>query len=205
MELELKYIPADKSHADAIWEDEWMRQYADPYSIETLVMKAVYFDTPSGKLRANDIAVRVRSEGERIFTTLKGAGRVKDGLHQREEINLPCEAKCFIESPRELFKTIEEGSEILQLIGDEPLVNLLEMRFLRKRCKLHYKSAIMELSIDTGKMTGDRGEIPILEVEVELYAGELKDLIRFGEKLASKYNLKPEDRTKLARGIAILK
>ncbi|NMA93338.1 MAG: CYTH domain-containing protein [Clostridiales bacterium] len=205
MELELKYVPVDKSEADAIWEDERLRRYADSSSIETLLMKAVYFDTPSGKLGENSFAVRVRSEGERIFTTLKGPGTVEGGLHEREEINLPCEASCFIESPRELFKSFEKGREILELIGDEPLVNLLEMRFLRRRFRINYGSSIMELSIDTGKMIGDGGEIPILELEVELFAGDSKDLLKFGEKLSAKYNLKPENRTKLARGFAVLK
>ena len=205
MELELKYAPADKSEADTIWEDERLRRYADPSTIETLLMKAVYFDTPDGKLGENSIAVRVRSEGERIFTTLKGPGKAEGGLHEREEINLPCEASCFIESPRELFKSFEKGRELLELIGDEPLVNLLEMRFLRRRFRINYGASIMELSIDTGKIIGDGGEVPILELEIELFAGDSKDLIKFGEKLSAKYKLQPENRTKLARGVAVLK
>ncbi len=79
------------------------------------------------------------------------------------------------------------------------------MRFLRRKCRINYGASIMELSIDTGKMIGDGGEVPILEVELELFAGDSKDLLKFGEKLSAKYKLQPENRTKLARGVAVLK
>ena len=89
MELEMKYAVPDKATCDAIWEDDLIKYYADPSSMEKLVMKAVYFDTEDGKLSANNMAVRVRYEGDTAFATLKWNGSVSNGFHEREEINVP--------------------------------------------------------------------------------------------------------------------
>ena len=90
------------------------------------------------------------------------------------------------------------------MIGDDPLVNLLEMRYLRSRCRLAYGASIMELAIDTGSIITDKGEVPIMELEIELYAGDPKDICSLGKRLEEKYALVPEDRSKLARGLALL-
>ena len=205
MELEMKYAVPDKAACDAIWEDDLIRQLADPSSREKTVMKAVYFDTEDGKLSANNMAVRVRYEGDTVFATLKWNGSVSNGFHEREEINVPASAAHFITSPKELFKESEDGKVLLDLIGDQELTNLLEMRYLRSRCRLRYGGSIMELAIDTGSIITDKGELPIMELEIELYAGDPKDIQVLGEPLQEKYHLIPEDRSKLARGLALLR
>jgi inorganic triphosphatase YgiF len=151
------------------------------------------------------MAVRVRNEGENVFATLKWNGSAANGFHEREEINVPAATEHFISSPKELFSICEEGRVLLDLIGDEPLINLLEMRYLRSRCRLSYGGSIMELAIDTGSIITDKGEVPILELELELYAGDPKDIRDFGARLQEKFHLVPEDRSKLARGLALLR
>ena len=201
MELEMKYAVPDKATCDAIWEDELIRQLADPSSMEKMVMKAVYFDTADRRLSENHMAVRVRHEGDTAFATLKWNGRVSNGFHEREEIHVPAGTEHFIGSPQELFSESDGGKALLELIGDEPLINLLEMRFLRSRCRIAYGSSIMELAIDTGSIITDKGEVPIMELEIELYAGEAKDIRDLGKRLQEKYSLVPEDRSKLERGL----
>ena len=110
MELEMKYAVPDKATCDAIWEDDLIKYYADPSSMEKLVMKAVYFDTEDGKLSANNMAVRVRYEGDTAFATLKWNGSVSNGFHEREEINVPARMEHFISSPKELFKESEASN-----------------------------------------------------------------------------------------------
>ncbi|MBR3034150.1 MAG: hypothetical protein IKI53_02180, partial [Firmicutes bacterium] len=139
------------------------------------------------------------------FATLKWNGSVSNGFHEREEINVPARMEHFIDSPKELFKESEDGKVLLDLIGDEPLVNLLEMRYLRSRCRLSYGASIMELAIDTGSIITDKGEVPIMELEIELYAGDPKDIRDFGDRLQEKYGLAPEDRSKLVRGLTLLR
>ena len=205
MELEMKYAVPDKAACEAIWEDDLVTQFADPSSREKMVMKAVYFDTEDGKLSANNMAVRVRYEGDTVFATLKWNGSVSNGFHERQEINVPATAAHFISSPKDLFRESEDGKVLLDLIGDDPLINLLEMRYLRSRCRLHYGGSIMELAIDTGSIITDKGEVPIMELEIELYAGDPADIRSLGDLLAEKYSLAPENRSKLARGLALLR
>ena len=205
MELEMKYAVPDKATCDAIWEDDLIQKYADPSSMEKLVMKAVYFDTEDGKLADNNMAVRVRYEGESVFATLKWNGNAANGFHEREEINVPASEIHFFTSPKDLFRESEDGKVLLDLIGDDPLINLLEMRYLRSRCRLSYGASIMELAIDTGSIITDKGEVPIMELEIELYAGDPKDIRTLGRRLQKKYHLQPEDRSKLARGLTLLR
>lgn len=204
MELEIKYAIPDRETADAIWNDDTISRLSDPSSSEKVVMKAVYFDTPDGKLSKNNMAVRVRYEGESVFATLKWNGSAINGFHEREEINVPCGEEYFITSPKELFCESEDGRVLMDLIGDDPLINLLEMRYLRRRIRLNYGASIMEMAIDSGAIITDKGEVPILEMEIELYAGDPKDLRELSECLAEAYGLTPENRSKLARGLAIL-
>ncbi len=205
MELEMKYAVPGKDICDAIWEDDLVRNFADPSSMDKVVMKAVYFDTEDGKLSANNMAVRVRYEGDSVFATLKWNGSVSNGFHEREEVNVPASMEHFISSPKDLFKESEDDKVLLDLIGDDPLINLLEMRYLRSRCRLTYGGSIMELAIDTGSIITDKGEVPIMELEIELYAGDPKDIQSLGDRLQEKYHLVPENRSKLARGLALLK
>ncbi len=205
MELEMKYAVPDKATCDAIWDDWLVTQFSDPSSREKMVMKAVYFDTEDGKLSANNMAVRVRYEGDTVFATLKWNGSASNGFHEREEINVPATAAHFISSPKDLFRESEDGKVLLDLIGDEPLINLLEMRYLRRRCRLRYGASIMELAIDTGSIITDKGEVPIMELEIELYAGDPKDIRVFGERLQEKYDLEAENRSKLLRGLTLLR
>lgn len=205
MESEMKFGIASKEAADAIWDDLFMSPYADNSSSEKVIMKAVYFDTEDRALSHSDVAFRIRSEGDMSFATLKWGGKVTDGLHERGEINIPVGGEeIFIQPPVDLFRESEDGKRLIDLIGDKPLLNLLETRFLRRRIKVHYKESIFELAIDTGSVITDAGSVPILEMEIELYLGSVEDLKEIGAIFAEKYGLEPENTSKLARGLSLL-
>ena len=44
-----------------------------------------------------------------------------------------------------------------------------------------------------------------MEMEIELYSGDLEELKEYGQKIADKYGLVPEDRSKFARGYDLLR
>lgn len=205
METELKYGIPSREKADAIWEEAFVSPYSDNSTAEKVVMKAVYFDTEDRILSKNNVAVRVRAEGDISFATLKWGGKAENGLHERGEINIPVSGEeIFIQPPVDMFKESEDGRQLMDLIGDRRLVNLLETRFLRRRIKVHYNESIMEMAIDTGSIITDAGTAPILEMELELYLGETEDLIALGDLIREKYGLEPENTSKLARGLAML-
>ncbi len=205
MEIEMKYSLPDKQTAEALWEDEELKELTDRSTAESLIMKAVYFDTEDRVLSGNDVAFRVRTEGDLSFATIKYGGRVENGLHERGEVNIPVSSgSYFIQPDLEILRACEEGRMLCSLTEGKPLLNLLEMHFLRKRCRLSYGGSLIELSVDTGSIITDNGDIPILELELELYAGTVEDIKAMGAKLAEKYCLVPQDKSKLARGLELI-
>ncbi len=206
METELKYRIDNKDTADIICTDPYLISIEEEDSRESLCMKAAYFDTEDHILSQNDIAFRVRQEGTRVIASLKWNGVSKGALHTREELNVPVPEECSLINPKpELFKESEIGEHLLDLIGGKPLLNIMEMRFLRKRLRVDTGKAIMEISVDKGGIVGDVGELPLCEVEIELFSGDEEELLVLGEKLAEKYGLIPEDRSKYARGLEFLR
>lgn len=205
MELEMKYSIPSKEVADALWSDDFLMEIGDTATRKKMVMKAVYFDTQDGVLSKNNIAFRVRSEDGFMLATLKWGGTVENGFHSREEINVPVSgAGCFITSAKDIFKESEDGQKLLELLGDQPLVNLLETRFLRSCMRLSYGASIMEMAIDTGSIITDKGELPIMELELELYAGDPADVKALGEKLEERFGLVPGNESKLKRGLDLI-
>ncbi|MDD3169958.1 MAG: CYTH domain-containing protein, partial [Eubacteriales bacterium] len=205
MEIEMKYGIGDKEIAKSIWEDEYLLSIEEKDSRERVYMKASYFDTDDYILSKNDIAFRVRMEGARIVASLKWKGASVDGLHTREEINVPVKDEaCFILPDPEIFKESDIGREMITLVAGKPLHSLLETRFLRSRMRVDTGKSICEVAIDEGEIVTDFGNLPICELEIELFSGDQADVLRMGEVLAEKYLLSAENRSKYARGLELL-
>jgi inorganic triphosphatase YgiF len=207
MEIELKYKVPNKETLDKIWYDKFISEIAEDGAREDVLMKAAYFDTEDRILSENDIAFRVRMEGNRIIASLKWNDKDQSisGLHVREEINVPMsDDTCFISPSPEIFKESKEGRDLLEVVGGSPLINIMEMTFVRKRIRLDNGNCICELSLDDGKMICDSGFEPISEMEIELFTGEQEELIKIGKEIAEKYNLEPENTSKYGRGINLM-
>jgi inorganic triphosphatase YgiF len=205
MEIEMKYGIGDKETANRIWEDEYLLSIEEKDSREKIYMKASYFDTDDYILSKNDIAFRVRMEGSRIVASLKCNGESKEGLHTREEINVPVnDETCFIMPKPEIFIESDIGREMIELVQGKPLHSLLETRFLRSRLRVDTGKSICEVAIDEGEIITDFGNLPICELEIELFSGDTEDVLRIGKSLADKYNLTAEDQSKYARGLKLL-
>jgi len=205
MEIEMKYVIGDREIAKSIWEDEYLSGIEEKDSREKVYMKASYFDTDDYILSKNDIAFRVRMEGARIVASLKWNGSSVEGLHTREEINVPVnDEACFIAPDPEIFKEAEMGRDMIALVGGKPLHSLLETRFLRSRVRIDTGKSICEIAIDEGEIVTDFGNLPICELEIELFTGDQEEVQKLGDMLAAKYSLIPEDRSKYARGLKLL-
>lgn len=206
MEIEMKYAIANKEVAESIWEDDLLDEIGDPDTREAVYMKSAYFDTDSRILFKNDVAFRVRMEGNKIVASLKWDGSSSEGLHKREEVNVPVDdPACFSEPSAEIFKESDQGKALLKLIGDECLHSILEMNYIRRRLRIDYGKSIMELAIDTGEILTEEGESPICELEIELFTGEQEDVIALGDILKEKYGLIPLDTSKYARGLKLIR
>ena len=206
MEIEMKYSIKDKETSDLIWEDDYLNSLAEENSKENIYMKAAYFDTEDKALASKDIAFRVRKEGNRVIASLKWNGESSDGLHTREEINVPViDEACFIAPDPTIFKESEDGKRMLKILDGRDLVNVLENWFSRRRMRIDTGKCICEVAIDIGEIITDNGRQAICELEIELFSGSEESLKEVGELLAVKYQLIPENRSKYARGLRMLK
>lgn len=205
MEIELKYSIEDDSIIRSIMEDRILTSIEKKNSRETLAMHAVYFDTADGDLRKNHIAFRIRLEGSRYIATLKRRSTAEAGLHRREEINAPVTDHDFIENPSiSIFSGDELIDDISAEIKDRKLIPVIEMNFAREEFRIDYKGSIMEVSVDQGDIITANGACPICELEIELYSGSEEDLVKLGKQLQKSYDLKEENISKYARGLALL-
>lgn len=205
MEIEMKYAIRDKEMAENIWNDEFLDKISDSSSKETVYMKSAYFDTEDRTLLNNDVAFRVRMEGNKVVASLKWNGGSRDGLHKREEVNVPIDdPACFLEPSPEIFRESDQGIAMMDLIGKDRLHSILEMNFIRRRVRVDYGESIMELAVDTGEILTEDGELPICELEIELFSGVQDDVVALGNILKDKYSLVPLDASKYARGLNLV-
>ena len=167
-------------------------------------MRAIYLDTEDGSLRKKEMAFRVRLEDERRIATLKWGGSAEGGLHVRGELNVPVD-KDFVQNPSmEVFRGSEIYEEIAEAVGNKKLVPVMEMEFTRRQMRVDTGKSISVVSLDDGVIRTAKGEVPIAELEVELYSGDQEDMMHLGEELAAKYNLVPSNHSKFQKGLMLL-
>lgn len=205
MEIELKYSLKNEKIAEEIRNDEDLLKYEVEGSEQELNLDAIYFDTEDEDLRRNFIAFRIRREGVRNVATLKWNGMQDGALHTREELNINIGSGDFPKTPDiSVFSQSEIGERILKIVGDKKLVPLMGINMLRKIWRLEDNNELVEICIDNGKVSTVKGEEKISEIEIEMLTGNSENLLALGEKLAEKYGLKPEKRSKFERGLALL-
>lgn len=204
MEIELKYLVEESFARDRIFNDQHLLALTDGNGPETIPMKAVYLDTEDRQLLKQEIAFRVRFEDERLVATVKWGGGVENGLHTRGELNVTVD-EAFLSAPSlEVFRGSTVYEEVGPLLEGKTLHPVMEMEFVRKQMHIDTGKSISMLSYDEGEIRTVGGNAPISELEIELYSGDQEDMIALGEELASKYNLKPGNRSKYQRGLELL-
>ncbi|MCR4669020.1 MAG: CYTH domain-containing protein [Clostridia bacterium] len=202
MEIELKYHLPDAETAEKLFNDEYVREIADADSESRMDMLAVYFDTEDHRLGREGITFRVRREGSRLVGTLKWNGSSEDGMHVREEINVPVrELEKLREPDPGIFRQSEMFETLKKTIGSRVLKKQIEIEFVRRKIRLDSGKVICELSEDRGRVISGSKEAPISEVEIELYSGSREEMEKIGAELAAKYGLVPENRSKFKQGL----
>ncbi len=210
MEIEVKYALPSEETTDAIWSDKKLLEISDTASSEVLPFCAVYYDTEDRALSTAKLTLRVRSEGTDTFATMKWGGSSRKGLHKRQEINVPVDPKTRaipadpafgIQPDISWFSDTEIGEKLSELCAGKKLVPAVTMRFTRRRRRVFFEGNTLELALDCGEMTGAKGSLPILEMELEHCEGpDPESVKKLGDELAAKYGLFPENRSKYSRG-----
>jgi triphosphatase len=205
LEIELKYRLIGKEQIATILADEYLAGIEEKNSREQVFMKAAYFDTEDYILSKNDVAFRVRMEGNRLVASLKWNDSSADGLHMREEVNVPVDdPSCFLRPEPEIFKESEVGKDVAELLNGKPLQSVLEMKFLRSKLRIDTGGVICELSLDDGDIITDFGQARICEMEIELFSGSRDEMLGLGKTLAERHGLAAEPESKYLRGLRLI-
>ncbi len=206
MEIELKYLIRDESDIERIFQDPYLLKIKDQKTDEEIEMHAVYFDTEDRRLYREGIAFRVRKEGNRLVATLKWNGSSEDGMHKREEINIPVDDEKKLHTPDIRIFDQSEMCEVLEkVVGKRTLLPVMDIFFKRRQMRLDTGKSICELSVDQGEIVCCGRTAPISELEIELYSGDEADMTELGQTIAEKYQLRTEDTSKYKRGLDLMK
>ena len=162
---------------------------------ETITMETAYYDAPGRPLAARHWTLRRRLENGRSVCALKTPGT---GL-LRGEWETACDN---IESAIPALLALGAPEELAALTAGG-LTQTCAARFTRRICRVPYGSSSIELALDRGALLGGGREEALCEVEAELKQGTQADTLAFGAYLAERYGLVPEEKSKLARALAL--
>ena len=160
-------------------------------------METTYYDAADGSLSARHITLRRRMENGNAVCTVKTP---LDGLG-RGEWETECDR---IEDAIPILCKLGCGEDLISLTACG-IIPVCGARFTRLAGTLNSEGCTVELALDRGVLLGGGREVPLCEVEVELKAGSEEDALLFAQRLAVKYGLTQENRSKFRRALALAK
>lgn len=164
-------------------------------------LHALYFDTPRFSLWRRGISLRLRRESDRWLQCVKSGGSVEAGLHRRME------SETAAASPAPDLSIIAEPDlrdQVLRAVGHAKLVPVFTTRIARvKRVVQLAPGVVAEASLDSGVIRARGARAAVSEVELELKAGPPWRLFEFALKVAERYAVRVEQRSKAERGYAL--
>lgn len=186
-EFELKYA-AEPAQLEAIYRDFSLNW-------EEFQMETSYYDTLDRSLGHRRWTLRRRYENGVSVCTLKtpasgGARGEWDTVCEDIETAIP--ELCKLSDKTELLALTASGIE--EVCG---------AKFCRRCAILQLENCAVELALDAGKLVAKETSAPLCEVEVELKRGSEDAAVAFAEKLAERYGLKAEPRSKYSRALAL--
>ncbi len=205
MEIELKYQVDNAEKIEQIFSDPYLESIKDKETEEEIEMHAVYFDTEDRRLYREGIVFRVRKEGRRLTATLKWNGSSEEGMHKREEINVPVrDEEKLVKPDIQIFDQSEMCQVLTDLVGKRTLIPMMDVYFSRRQVRVDTGRSISEVSLDRGRIECGGKTAPVSELEIELYSGEEEDMMALGRHISEKYGLTAENKSKYKRGLDLI-
>lgn len=198
MEIEAKYTLTEPVSAEQIEALDWgAYQLGDRHTID---QHDTFFDTPELALSRTRHAVRLRTGGQHPVVTLKGPGSAVQGVHSREEWEEPTADPDPGGWPQLIRQKLQD------LIAEQPIEPLLAVHNQRRTWELLRDGQIVgEVALDLGEIVAGDEREPMHELEIELKGGTRDDLATIGELVQRQLPAQPEDRSKFARGLALVR
>ncbi|HEJ9627989.1 CYTH domain-containing protein [Proteus terrae] len=162
----------------------------------------LYFETTDNQIRRWDMGLRIRGVDESYEMTIKTAGKVVAGLHQRPEYNVKLEQPKLdlARFPAEIWP---ENTDLTLL--ETQLNVLFNTDFYREIWLVDFQNSQIEVVLDKGAIRAHQYELPIEEFELELKKGDVSDVIALATYLGEKGGLRLASRSKAARGYYLAK
>ncbi|MEI6897629.1 MAG: CYTH and CHAD domain-containing protein [Psychromonas sp.] len=194
IEIELKFI----FNAKFIDDLHHTLSNFDCISSKTQFLHNVYFDSAARCLRKLEMGLRVRTCEGKSVQTIKTAGRVIGGLHQRPEYNEPIEGLRpeLARFKREIWP---KNCDIQQLQQD--LTPIFSTDFERQAWLIEMPDdTLIEVAYDNGFIETNQGKMALCEIELELVKGDEKQLFILGDKIAQLPSVRLGNVSKAQRG-----
>lgn len=198
IEIEIKFLFNSK------FESELIKTIENQHCISTKkqLLHNVYFDTARRLLRKMEIGLRVRSCNNRSVQTIKTAGRVIGGLHQRPEYNDPIDG-LRPELARFQDKIWPDGCDIKQL--EEDLNPIFSTDFERYTWLIEMADdTLIEVAYDRGFIETNQGNMELCEVELELIKGDEAQLFLLAEEITLLPEVRLGNVSKAQRGYMLI-
>ena len=202
IEIEMKYEVAASGGADRYLVAPELGPFTASGPVDSIRVEDRYVDSADWALARAGFAARLRKTSRGTEISLKAQNSSGGRLQRRDEIEGPADTDLIPgDWPASQARTI-----ILELCGDEALVELLTIRQLRRVRNLQAGSTRAELSVDEVEVVGDGRVLDSFEeLEVELKRGDeapLADLVQVFDKDGG---LRPVSRSKLARAVKAIR
>ncbi|QLS04663.1 inorganic triphosphatase [Citrobacter freundii] len=192
-EIELKFI-VNNDAVDAL--RERLNTLGGEHHAPSQLLN-IYYETPDGWLRSHDMGLRIRGENGRYEMTLKIAGRVMGGLHQRPEYNVALsEPELDLALlPAEVWPNGELPADLAS-----QLQPLFSTDFNREKWLLEVDGSQIELALDLGEVKAGEFAEPLCELELELVSGDTCAVLKLANQLVAEEGLRLGSLSKAARG-----
>lgn len=194
-EVELKYLTLSDDVSTKVF--SLLKEKALTFTHNVKQLSNCYFDTADLALRQLDMGLRIRVNGNHIEQTIKTAGIVVGGLHQRPEYNVDITSS-FPELT--LFPDdIWPDSNAAQRLQGK-IIPLFNTDFTRETWLITFENSVIELAFDQGEISSHGRSLDICEIELELVTGDKQALFTLAEYLFHSISLRPGTQSKAARG-----
>jgi inorganic triphosphatase YgiF len=161
-------------------------------------LHSIYFDTHDRQLRDSNISLRTRADGHAIVQTVKLLDRAADSLSRREWETLVPDP---IPDPSLVIDPALPAD--FRKLTSADLQPLFDVDVKRETRRLTSNGASIDVSLDQGAVVAGEAREPVHEIELELVAGELKDLFTQAQRISDEVDGRLHARTKADVGYAL--
>lgn len=198
VEIELKFIATAAAVAEL---PDQLAQFDCEHAAPQKLTN-IYYETADNWMRSHDMGLRIRGFDDQYEMTIKTAGSVVGGLHQRPEYNVELKKPTLKLSafPKDIWP---EGCKVAAL--QKALLPLFSTTFTREKWVITYQQSEIELGLDLGEVVAGELSEPLSEIELELKKGNTADLLALAALIGQNGGLRQGGLSKAARGYHLAK